>query len=206
MPKINKIEKMTDNRYLNMYRYKVENEKGHKGDYFVASRAESVEKLKINGSRKDTDAVIIYALYGENHDRVVLEKQYRYPIGGYIYEFPAGLIDKGETYRQAAVREMHEETGLDLEIKECDPMFENSRYTSVGMSDESVSIVYGYAKGNVSSDYMESGEDIKVILADRKEVGRILKEEEVSMNCAYHLMHFLTDEEPFSFLDNNKVM
>ena len=101
---------------------------------------------------------------------------------------------------------MHEETGLDLEIKECDPMFENSRYTSVGMSDESVSIVYGYAKGNVSSDYMESGEDIKVVLADRKEVGRILKEEEVSMNCAYHLMHFLTDEEPFSFLDNNKVM
>ena len=39
MPKINSIEKMTDNKYLNMYRYKVESEKGHKGDYFVASRA-----------------------------------------------------------------------------------------------------------------------------------------------------------------------
>ena len=200
MPKINSIEKMTDNRYLNMYRYKVESEKGHKGDYFVASRAETTEDLKINKSRKDTDAVIIYALYGEKHDRVVLERQFRYPIGGYIYEFPAGLIDKGENYKQTAVREMHEETGLDLEILDCDPMFENSRYTSVGMSDESVSIVYGYAKGKTSEEFMESGEDIKVVLADREEVKRILKEEEVSMNCAYHLMHFLVDEDPFSFI------
>ena len=200
MPKINSIEKMTDNKYLNMYRYKVESEKGHKGDYFVASRAEKTEELKINCKDKKTDAVIIYALYGENHDRVVLERQFRYPIGGYIYEFPAGLIDKGENYRQTAIREMHEETGLELEIVECDPMFENSRYTSVGMSDESVSIVYGYAKGDACKDFLEPGEDIQVVLADRKEVKRILSEEEVSMNCTYHLMHFLVDEDPFSFL------
>ncbi len=200
MPKIRNIEKMTDNKYLNMYKYEVESEKGHKGNYYVASRAEKVEDLKINNKEKKTDAVIIYALYGEKHDKVVLERQFRYPIGRYIYEFPAGLIDEGETYKQTAIREMHEETGLKLDIVECYPMFENSRYTSVGMSDESVSIVYGYASGETSEDYLESIEDIKVVIADRKEVERILKNEEVSMNCAYHLMHFLVDEDPFSFL------
>ena len=47
---------------------------------------------------------------------------------------------------------------------------------------------------------MEDSEEIQVVLADRKEVRRILKEELVSQNCAYMMMHFLHDEEPFAFL------
>jgi len=39
-----------------------------------------------------------------------------------------------------------------------------------------------------------------VVLADRSEVRRILKEEQVAIICAYQLMHFLSDEEPFRFL------
>ena len=55
MPKIRNIEKMTDNKYLNMYKYEVESEKGHKGNYYVASRAEKVENLKINNKEKLLD-------------------------------------------------------------------------------------------------------------------------------------------------------
>ncbi len=38
--------------------------------------------------------------------------QYRPPLDAYTVEWPAGLIDEGETPEQAAVREFAEETGL----------------------------------------------------------------------------------------------
>ncbi len=57
--------------------------------------------------------MIIYSVYGEKRDKVVLIRQYRYTIGGYIYEFPAGLVEPGEDFHEGAVREMFEETGLE---------------------------------------------------------------------------------------------
>ena len=49
-------------------------------------------------------------------------------------------------------------------------------------------------------DAQEDTEEIEVVLADREEVKRILREENVAIMCAYQLMHFLRDEEPFAFL------
>lgn len=43
--------------------------------------------------------------------RIILERQYRYALGKYLYELPAGHIDRGETARDAAIRELEEETG-----------------------------------------------------------------------------------------------
>ncbi len=43
--------------------------------------------------------------------RILLERQYRYSVGKHLYEIPAGHIDKGETAKQAASRELQEETG-----------------------------------------------------------------------------------------------
>ena len=49
------------------------------------------------------------------------------------------------------------------------------------------------ASGEISKKYMEDSEEIEVVLAD-------LKEERVALLCAYMMMHFLHDEEPFAFL------
>lgn len=38
--------------------------------------------------------------------------QYRFAVGAYIYEFPAGTLDPGETPEQTVRRELEEETGL----------------------------------------------------------------------------------------------
>ena len=43
--------------------------------------------------------------------RVVLERQFRYPIGQVMIEFPAGKRDAGEALQLCAQRELQEETG-----------------------------------------------------------------------------------------------
>jgi ADP-ribose diphosphatase len=44
--------------------------------------------------------------------RIILIRQYRYPINAWLWELPAGSVDEGETPEQAAARECHEEIGL----------------------------------------------------------------------------------------------
>jgi ADP-ribose pyrophosphatase len=42
---------------------------------------------------------------------ILAVKQFRKPLGKYVIELPAGIIDEGETPEQAAERELLEETG-----------------------------------------------------------------------------------------------
>lgn len=196
------IEKTTDNRFLNMYDLHYENKVGKRGLYHVASRGQDVERLKINTRRNQPDGVIIYSIYGEKRDRMVLVRQYRFSIDDYVYELPAGLVDEGETYAQAGARELKEETGLDFEPLQVEEMYHKPFYTTIGMTDESCATVYGYASGTVSGAGLEDNEQLEVVLADRTEIRRILREENVSMNCGYLMMHFLhhTEEDPFYFV------
>lgn len=196
------VEKKTDNRFLNMYDLQYENKVGGQGIYHIASRGASIEELKLKTRKNKPDGVIIYALYGPKRDKVVMVRQYRFSVDDYVYEFPAGLVDAGETYSQAGARELKEETGLDFTPVKADEMYSKPLFTTIGMTDESCATVYGYASGKISKEGLEDNEDLEVIIADRKEVRRILKEENVSINCGYLLMHFLchTTEDPFYFL------
>jgi 8-oxo-dGDP phosphatase len=56
-------------------------------------------------------AVGVVAL--DSSDRVALVHQYRHPVGAFLWELPAGLIDiAGEPLRDAAARELAEEADL----------------------------------------------------------------------------------------------
>lgn len=203
MNKIYKVTQKTENPHLNFYEMEVIDRKGKHFPYYLASRAKNMGELKMNsgGMPDHPDGVVIYSLWGEKKDHVVLIRQYRYPLGGYIYEFPAGLVEPGEDFHQAAAREMKEETGLVFQARKADPMYEKPFYTTIGMTDECCSMVFGTSTGQISRDGLEDSEELEVILADRKEVERILKEERVALMCAYMLMHFLHDtEDPFDFL------
>ncbi|MDO5424754.1 MAG: NUDIX hydrolase [Eubacteriales bacterium] len=201
MPEIKGIQKLTDSKFLNMYQLDARNRKGGQVNYFVASRAREISDMKISTRDQKPDGVVIYSLYGEKRDRVVLIRQYRYTLDDYIYEFPAGLVDPGEEFHQTAIRELKEETGLTFEPLKVDPMYEKAYFTTIGMTDECCATAYGYASGQVDTRYLEDNEELEIVLADRAEVRRILKEERVAIMCAYMLMHFLEDtDDPFAFL------
>ena len=54
-------------------------------------------------------AVMIVPLLDDG--RVVVERQFRYPLGRVMLEFPAGKLDAGEPPLHCAIRELAEETG-----------------------------------------------------------------------------------------------
>jgi len=54
-------------------------------------------------------AVMIVPLLDDG--RVVVERQFRYPLGRVMLEFPAGKLDAGEPPLHCAIRELVEETG-----------------------------------------------------------------------------------------------
>lgn len=200
---IHQIHQLTSFRFLNFFTMDVTHKSGRDSTYFVASRAKKVEELKAVTHKNTADGVIIYSVYGEKKDKVVLVRQYRYPIDGYIYEFPAGLVEAGEDFKDAGKRELKEETGLDLMPLSVDDSYTRPYFTTIGMTDESCGTVYGYASGIPNKLGQEDSEEIQIVLADKAEVRRILKEENVAIMCAYMLMHFLNSKEgePFDFLN-----
>lgn len=104
-------------------------------------------------------------------DRIVLIRQYRPPAEKVVFEFPAGLIDKGETPEQAATRELREETGYIPSSLTIHP----AAYTTPGLSDEYVCMVTAEIdetrpeNKNPKTDF-DPSESIETLLLERKEL------------------------------------
>ena len=200
MSGIKSIRQQTNNRFLNCFELEAVHRDGRVSPYYVASRAKDVASLKAVTHKNNPDGVILYGIYGQQRDRVVLIRQYRYPLGDYIYEFPAGLVEDGEEMTQAGIREMFEETGLTFTPVEAGS-YSRPFFTTAGMTDESCAMLFGYCAGTPTSANEEASEEIQVILADRVEAKRILREENVALMCAYMLMHFIASPgDPLAFI------
>ena len=197
MDRVKGIKKLTDNRFLNLYELDATFRDGSSGPYYVASRQKSADSLKAVTRQNHADGVVLFGIHREQKDKLVLIRQFRYPINSYAYELPSGLVDPGEDMLEAGIREMFEETGLNFTpVSTARPYF-----TSIGMTDESCGTVFGYCTGEPSNANQEGTEDIQVVLADQEECKRILREENVAIMCAYMLMHFIASEgDPLEFL------
>ena len=200
MSKIRNIQQKTHNRFLNYYELEAVHRDGSVSPYYMTSRAKDVSQLKAVTQQNRPDGVILYGVYGKQKDKVVLIRQYRYPLGDYVYEFPAGLVEEGEEMGAAGIREMYEETGLTFTPVDAG-CYSRPFFTTIGMTDESCSTVFGYCSGEPTSVHEEASEEIQVILADRAEARRILREENVAIMCAYMLMHFIASPgDPLAFI------
>ena len=202
MKRIANRKKLTDNPFLNMYDLDAVKTNGDLFKYYFATRR-SDDDLRIDTHDTEADGISLFAVCGDKKDSVVLIREFRYPINDYIYDVPAGLIEKGESARTAAIREFKEETGMDFEPVEFgDDAARKAAFPTVGLTDEMIATEYGFAFGDPDKSRQESSEDITTIIADRKECVRIIREERVALRALFLLMLFLNspEDDPFGFL------
>ena len=156
-------EKITGRRWLNLYELVYTDKSGRKRSWQIATR--KPEPKAVTGRFEQPDAVIIVALHARQ-TKLVVTKEYRVPLADYEYGFPAGLVDAGENVEEAAPRELAEETGLQVtREKAIGPPV----YSSAGMTDESISMVYVECDGIPSSAGNQGTEVIEVLLVSAAE-------------------------------------
>lgn len=81
-------------------------------------------------------AVVVIPLLDDG--RVVLERQYRYPVGRVMTEFPAGKLDAGEAPLACGQRELLEETGYSARQWAC----AGAMHLAVGYSTEVIHVYF----------------------------------------------------------------
>lgn len=174
--KINHIKKLTTYRHLNLYAAAYEDRLGACKQWVFASRKSAPEALDKASPR--ADAVVVVPVHVES-GQLVLIREFRVCLGDYQYGFPAGLVDPGESVAHAAARELKEETGLKLIriIRTSPPI-----YSSSGMTDESVSMVFAHCTGRPSLEENEASEDISVHFFSPEKAGALLETPELKFD------------------------
>jgi len=161
--KIESVKKVTDYRHLNMFEIKYSDTGNNERIWSIASRNDPPKC--VSGDFELPDAVVIVPFHTEKKKLVII-KEFRVPLGGYQYGFPAGLVDAGETIEASVKRELKEETGLTMmQMNKVSPPI----YSSSGMTDESIAMAYVDCSGEVSRDGNTSSEDIETIFVSRDE-------------------------------------
>jgi len=121
--------------------------------------------------RTNCDGVIGIVPFTDARE-VILIRQFRPPVNGYVIELPAGLCDAGESLEEAARRELVEETGYsagDLRFLVKGPMSSGSSsemltvfvatgltYVGIGKRDETENIeVFKIPAENLASSLLQ---------------------------------------------------
>jgi ADP-ribose pyrophosphatase len=170
---IHDIRQLTDMRHLNLFTIQYQDKTGTDKTWTYASRSGPADVRETVPDRPDAVVVVPYHVKAR---KLVIIREFRVVLGGYQYGFPAGLLDPGETVIQAGKRELFEETGLGLtRVVTQSPAV----YSSSGMTDESVSLVYAECEGTPSSAHTEDSEDIQTLLVSRREAGRLLQSPDI---------------------------
>ena len=154
-------------KFLSSYELTYMNKEGKEKVYEMVSRESNLSALSVG---KRTAGV---AVAGFMADRILLIKEFRRGVNGYVWAFPAGLIDGDETPEQAARRELKEETGLNItKIKDIlKPSFSCS-----GVTDEKSVIIFCEIDGKIEKcDFPD--EEIQAGLYTKEEVKILLRNE-----------------------------
>lgn len=144
--KFKHVEKVHAGRFIDRYDITYETADGGTKVYEMISRDHGIcdaEDPLARLTRPQPDSVILI-LTNEAGDKVLVTKEFRMACGHWVFNFPAGLIDPGETPEEAARRELWEETGL--ELVRIDDVLDKS-IAAIGFSNEKNVTIFGTARG-----------------------------------------------------------
>jgi ADP-ribose pyrophosphatase len=166
-------EQVFKGRFLDVRRDTVHLPNGHSGsrEYVVHPGACVVIPLLDNGE-------------------VVLEKQFRYPVGREMIEFPAGKLDPNEDPLICALRELHEETGYSAS----EWAYAGCMHLAIAYSTEVIHIYF--ARGLVLGERsLDDEEFLDVFAAPAEQLINWCADGTVTdaktITCALHLQQFL---------------
>ena len=166
--KINKVKKLTSCKHLNLFSIQYKDRLNKRKEWIFASRSKMQNPLKQN----KLDAVVIVPFHTKSK-KLVMIKELRLTLSAYQYGFPAGLIDKGESIKQAGKRELFEDTGLRVtKVLKTSPAI----FSSSGLTDESISMLFVKCKGKITNHFNEASEDIKPIMISQKKALKLIKD------------------------------
>ena len=164
------VDKLHQGRFVTRYDLRYETAAGREKVYEMISRQSDIESQNQLWDHP-TDAVIMM-LTDETGERVLLLHEFRMAAGEAVYNFPAGLIEPGESVVEAARRELREETGLTIaSVREILP----AGYNAVGFSNEKNACLLGTAGGEIRPSTSDE-EEIACGWYGRDEVKELLKE------------------------------
>jgi ADP-ribose pyrophosphatase len=166
--KIISAEKLTSLKWVNMFDVTYVDKNDRHRSWQIATRARQPKCA--TGRFTAPDAVVIVPFH-TTEKKIVITREYRVSLADYEYGFPAGLVDDGESVEQTSRRELMEETGLTLtRVTAISPPI----YSSAGLTDESVAMVYIECNGKPSTDHNTESEAIEVELISRSQASRLV--------------------------------
>ena len=168
--KLRKFERVKKGNFLSSYELTYLNKEGREKIYEMVSRESDLSALSVG---KKTAGV---AIAGFKDDKILLIHEFRMSVNGYVWAFPAGLMEEGETPQQAAARELREETGL--HITAIRDVLRPS-FSCTGVTDEKSCFVLCDVDGSIEECTFPD-EEIRAGLYTRDEVKRLLETETFS--------------------------
>lgn len=165
------IRKIHEGRFITRYDVDYVTAEGNPKTYEIISRNRNIQTLDDLQNRKPNAVVMI--LTDESGELILVNREYRMAMAQWIYNFPAGLIDPGESAEESAKRELWEETGLRL--MRIDDVLDNS-YSAVGFSNERNVCVFGVAEGEFHKSTSDA-EEITPGWYTKEEIKQLLRTE-----------------------------
>ena len=165
------IRKIHEGRFITRYDVDYITAEGNPKTYEMISRNGNIQTL--DDLQNKTPNAVVMILTDESGERILVNREYRMAMAQWIYNFPAGLIDPGESAEESARRELWEETGLRL--VRINDVLDNS-YSAVGFSNERNVCVFGVAEGEFRKNTSDA-EEITPGWYTKEEIKQLLRTE-----------------------------
>lgn len=197
------VKTLYETKIINIYDLQYE-----EGKHYYNATRRAKEDIVATKSAEDhkvmlpdaVSCVLVLRQKGEE-PKLLLSREYRYPAGQFLLSVPAGLIDEKELGREesvknAAIREIREETGLTVRETDRVEILSPFLFSSPGMTDESNAFVLVEAEvddlnvlnqdGAVGSERFDG-----FVLLTKEEAERVLRQGSDDEGISYPMITWM---------------